>query len=98
MVYDTDVTKSCFMLNELTTGTFQNKRGKARLQLQNTLHDLMKDADTKAYISSFNNKQCILSCRKELEPISPFDMTAGLIWLSKLFRRILYSRLSLLKD
>ena len=77
IVYDTNVTRSCFILNELTTGTFQNKRGKARLQLQNTLHDLMKDADTKAYISSFNNKQCILSCRKEPDPISPFDMTAG---------------------
>lgn len=77
MVYDTDVTKSCFILNELTTGTFQNKRSKARLQLQNTIHDLMKDTDTRAYISSFNKKQCILSCRKEPEPISPFDMAAG---------------------
>lgn len=77
IVYDTDVTKSCFILNELTTGTFQNKRSKARLQLQNTLRDLMKDADAKAYISSFNKKQCILSCRKEPDPISPFDMAAG---------------------
>ncbi len=74
MVYDTGDNKTCFILNELTEGSFKNKLSQARLQLQNTLNDLMKDAEIKAYILSFGKKQCIFSCRKEPEPSSPLGM------------------------
>lgn len=77
IVHDTSDQKACFILNELSEGSVQNKLSKARLQLQNTLLDLMKDADVKSYISSFQQKQCILSCRTEPEPVSPLDMAIG---------------------
>lgn len=77
IVYDTDSARNCFILNELSEGSVQNKLSKARLQLQNTLHDLFKDPEVKSYILSFNQKQCVLSCRRKSEPASPLDMAAA---------------------
>lgn len=77
LVYDRGESKEHFILNELSVGNVRSKLSKARLQLQNTLHDLMKDKEVKEYISSFKKKQCILSCRTEQPPKSPLDMAAA---------------------
>ena len=53
------------LIHELSKGSVQNKRNRARLQLSATLNMLCKSEKVKAFIGKFSNKWCITSAKDD---------------------------------
>lgn len=67
LVYDTSENHVWFVVNELSKGAEDNKRGKGRVQLANTIDLLCRSAAIKAFVEPFANKWCVLSaCDKRV--------------------------------
>ena len=75
IAYDTTY-KSYFIIHELSTGSFQNKKSDARIQMQNTILRLWESPTIKSYIQSFTNKLCIISATGGIQS-SPHNMSGG---------------------
>lgn len=63
IVYDTGDSRAWLVVHELSTGTVDNKRERARIQLSSTLNMLCQSPEVKAFIEGFKNKWCVLSAR-----------------------------------
>ena len=65
IVYDREESRVWIVIQELSKGTVQNKRNRARLQLSATLNMLCKSEKVKAFIGKFSNKWCITSAKDD---------------------------------
>ena len=65
IVYDRDESRVWIVIHELSKGSVQHKRNRARLQLSATLNMLCKSEKVKAFIGKFSNKLCITSAKDE---------------------------------
>lgn len=65
IVYDRDESRVWIVIHELSKGSVQNKRNRARLQLSATLNMLCKSEKVKAFIGKFSNKWCITSAKDD---------------------------------
>jgi len=61
VVYDTSESHVWIVINELSNGVEDNKRGKGRAQLSNTIDLLCRSVSIKAFVETFTNKWCVLS-------------------------------------
>ena len=61
VMYDTSANHVWIVVNELSEGAEENKRGRGRVQLANTIDLLCRSAAIKAFVEPFSNKWCVLS-------------------------------------
>ena len=61
VVYDTSENHVWIVVNEMSKGAEDNKRGKGRVQLANTIDLLCRSSAIKAFVEPFVNKWCVLS-------------------------------------
>ena len=73
IVYDTGASRVWLVVHELSTGSVDNKRGRARIQLSSTLNMLCQSPEVKEFIEGFKYKWCVLSARDE-RVLSPHGM------------------------
>lgn len=65
IVYDLSEGRVWLIVNELSKGAENNKRGKGRIQLANTIDMLCRSTAIKAFVDSFSHKWCVLSTSDE---------------------------------
>lgn len=65
IVYDSSDSRVWLVINELSKGDEDNKRGKGRVQLANTIDLLCRSTAIKAFVDSFAHKWCVLSAHDE---------------------------------
>lgn len=65
IVYDTSGNNVWLIIQELSKGNVNNKRGYGRVQLATTIDKLCRSKKIREFVDSFTNKWCVLSARDE---------------------------------
>ena len=75
IVYDRDESRVWIVIHELSKGSVQNKRNRARLQLSATLNMLCKSEKVKAFIGKFSNNGTVGTSSKGVSFAIVVDVT-----------------------
>lgn len=74
IIYDTSENYVWIVIQELSKGSVNNKRGRGRVQLSTTVDMLCRSKSIKEFVDGFANKWCVLSANDERNLTTPNGM------------------------